>query len=109
MCLGIPGKVIELYETTGLKMGKIQFAGIIREACLEYLPEVKVGDYAIVHVGFGISKVDEEEAARTYKLLEEMGQLSELADASAKQAIPQEKIGTFVSKYKKGVEDSGVK
>jgi hydrogenase expression/formation protein HypC len=78
MCLGIPGKVLESFDVNGLRMAKVQFGGIVREACLEYTPDAGVGDYVIVHVGFAISKVDEEEAARTYKLLEEMGQLEEL-------------------------------
>jgi hydrogenase assembly chaperone HypC/HupF len=55
MCLGIPGKIIELYETGGLKMGKIDFGGAVREACLEALPEAKVGEYAIIHAGFAIN------------------------------------------------------
>jgi hydrogenase expression/formation protein HypC len=77
MCLGIPGKVLEAYDTNGLRMGKIEFGGIAREACLAYLPEAAVGDYVVVHVGFAISRVNEEEALRTYALLEQMGQLSE--------------------------------
>ena len=78
MCLGIPGKVLESFDVNGLQMAKVQFGGIVRDACLEYTPEAAVGDYVIVHVGFAISKVDAEEAARTYKMLEEMGQLGEL-------------------------------
>ena len=78
MCLGIPGKVLQSFDVNGLRMAKVQFGGIVREACLEYTPEARVGDYVVVHVGFAISKVDEAEAARTYKLLEEMGQLSDL-------------------------------
>ena len=78
MCLGIPGKIIDAYESHGLRMAKVQFGGVVREACLQYLPEAAAGDYVVVHVGFAISKLDEEEAARTYRLLEEMGQLSEL-------------------------------
>ncbi|MCJ7660544.1 MAG: HypC/HybG/HupF family hydrogenase formation chaperone, partial [Anaerolineales bacterium] len=69
MCLGIPGKVIELYETNGMKMGKVDFGGALREACLEYLPDIQVGDYTIVHVGFGISRVDEQEAMETMEML----------------------------------------
>jgi hydrogenase expression/formation protein HypC len=76
MCLGIPGKVIELYETNGMKMGKVDFGGALREACLEYLPDIQVGDYTIVHVGFGISKVDEEEAMETMEMLREMEKLA---------------------------------
>jgi hydrogenase expression/formation protein HypC len=78
MCLAIPGKVIELYEQGGMRMAKVQFGGISREACLEYVPETKTGDYVLVHVGFAISQVDEEEAKRTYELLEELDQLTEL-------------------------------
>lgn len=78
MCLAIPGKVVEEFESRGMRMGKIQFGGIVREASLEYTPEAKLGDYVLVHVGFAISTIDAEEAARTYQLLEEMDQLSEL-------------------------------
>jgi len=79
VCLGIPGKILEFYDSQGLRMAKVQFGGIVREACLQYVPEAGTGDYVVVHVGFAISKVNEEEATRTYRLLEEMGQLTELA------------------------------
>jgi hydrogenase expression/formation protein HypC len=75
MCLGVPGKVIEVYEQHDIRMGTVDFGGIRREACLAYAPEVQVGMYVVVHVGFAISVVDEEEAARSYELLEEMGNL----------------------------------
>ena len=78
MCLAVPGKVLEISENDGTRTGKVQFGGIVREACLDYVPQAGVGDYVLVHVGFAISMVDPEEAARTYQLLEEMGQLSEL-------------------------------
>ena len=78
MCLGVPGKILETYESHGLRMAKVQFGAIVRETCLQYVPEAGTGDHVVVHVGFAISKVDEEEAARTYRLLEEMGQLTEL-------------------------------
>ncbi len=78
MCLAVPGKVIESFEQNGMRMAKVQFGGVMREACLEYVPETQVGDYILVHVGFAISRVDEAEALRTYQLLEEMGQLEEL-------------------------------
>jgi hydrogenase expression/formation protein HypC len=79
MCLAIPGKVIEIAnDSEGVLMGKTNFGGIVKQVCLTYLPEVKVGDYVLVHVGVAIGKVDEEEAARTYKALEELGQLEEL-------------------------------
>jgi hydrogenase expression/formation protein HypC len=79
MCLGIPGRIVEIKDDAGLKMGTIDFGGVRREVCLAYLEDdVKVGDYAIVHVGFAISTVDEDEAKRTFALLKEMGELEEL-------------------------------
>jgi hydrogenase expression/formation protein HypC len=78
MCLAIPGKVVDSFDRGGMRMAKIQFGGIVREACLEYVPDTKIGEYVLVHVGFAISKVDEEEARRTYELLKEMDQLTEL-------------------------------
>jgi len=78
MCLAIPGKVVEEFEQHGMRMAKVQFGGIVREASLACVPEAKVGDYVLVHVGFAIGTVDPEEAARTYELLEQMGQLEEL-------------------------------
>ena len=79
MCLAIPGKLIEIStDTNGVRMGKANFGGIVKQVCLEYTPEVGMGDYVLVHVGFALSKVDEEEAARTYKALEQMQQLGEL-------------------------------
>ncbi len=77
MCLGVPGKVTEIYESGGLTMGKIDFGGVIREACLEYIPEIQIGEYTVVHVGFAISKLSEEEAQETLKLLREIGSLAE--------------------------------
>ena len=85
MCLGIPGKVTEIYIANGMKMGKVDFGGVVKEACLEYLPDIQVGDYTIVHVGFGISQLDEAEAQQTLTLLREMdmlaSELPELADS----------------------------
>ena len=72
MCLGIPAKVIELYETKGMKMAKVDFGGVLKEACMEYLPEVKLGDYTLVHVGFGLSIIDEQEALETMDLLKQI-------------------------------------
>lgn len=89
MCLAIPGKLIEISENAeGVRMGKANFGGIVKQVCLEYTPEVNPGDYVLVHVGFALSKVDEEEAARTYQLLEEMGQLAELDDPEAEDHLP---------------------
>ena len=79
MCLAIPGKLIEITtDPAGVKMGRANFGGIVKQVCLEYTPEVEAGDYVLVHVGFALSKVDEDEAARTYQLLDEMKQLGEL-------------------------------
>jgi len=69
MCLGIPGKVVEVRDDGPLRMAKVDFGGVRKEACLAYLPEVVLGDYVIVHVGFAISQLDEEEALRTLELL----------------------------------------
>jgi hydrogenase expression/formation protein HypC len=73
MCLGIPGRVTEIRDEAGLAMGKVDFGGVRKDACLAYLPEVEVGDYVIVHVGFAISRVDEAEALKTLEILGEMG------------------------------------
>jgi len=77
MCLGIPAKVIELYESNGMRMAKVDFGGALKEACMEYLPEVKVGDYTIIHVGFGLSILDELEALETMELLRQIDALGE--------------------------------
>jgi hydrogenase expression/formation protein HypC len=69
MCLGIPGKVIEINDEGPLRMAKVDFGGVRKEACLAYVPEVQLGDYVIVHVGFAISQLDEEEAMRTLEML----------------------------------------
>ena len=82
MCLGIPGKVIEIRDDSGLPMGKVDFGGVRKDACLAYIPEIELGDYVIVHVGFAISKVDEEEALRTLEMLSAMGGLMEQELAS---------------------------
>lgn len=80
MCLAIPGKVIETLESDGIKMAKVSFSGMVKQICLEYTADAVPGDYVLVHVGFALSKIDQEEAERTYRLLEELGQLNELAD-----------------------------
>jgi hydrogenase expression/formation protein HypC len=79
MCLGVPGKVVAVTEDPlGMRMGKVSFGGITKEVCLAYTPEVQTEDWVVVHVGFAISKIDEEEAAKVFQLLEEMGELGEL-------------------------------
>ena len=89
MCLAIPGKLIEIAESPdGVRMGKANFGGIVKQVCLEYTPEANTGDYVLVHVGFALSKVDEDEAARTYALLEEMKQLDELHEVEITESPP---------------------
>lgn len=79
MCLGIPGRVVELRRNDGFPMGLVDFGGVRRDVCLAYVAnEVALGDYVIVHVGFAISKVDEAEAIRTFAVLREMSRLDEL-------------------------------
>ena len=79
MCLGVPGKVVEVREDPlGMTMGKVSFGGIVKEVCLAYTPDVEPGEYVVVHVGFSISTIDEEEARKVFDFLEEMGELDEL-------------------------------
>lgn len=90
MCLAIPGKILTSEMHDGIRVGRVQFGGITRETCLDFVPEASVGDYVIVHVGFAISVVDREEAERSYELLESMGLLkdelaSDLDDLQAGQ------------------------
>jgi hydrogenase expression/formation protein HypC len=84
MCLGIPGEIVEVRDDGGLRVGTVRFAGITRDVCLDYVPQATVGDYVLVHVGFAIATIDSEEAARAYRILEELGQTDELtADRDA--------------------------
>lgn len=79
MCLGVPGKVIRVEENPlGMTMGQVSFGGITKDVCLAYVPDVKVGDYVVVHVGFAISKVGEQEARQVFEFLQEMEELGEL-------------------------------
>jgi hydrogenase expression/formation protein HypC len=77
MCLAVPGKIVDIYERDGLKMAKVDFGGIFRETCLEYVPEAKMGEYCVIHVGFAISLMNEEEAQETLALLKEITDLEE--------------------------------
>jgi len=78
MCLAIPGQVIETLESDGIKLARVSFGGVVKQVCVEYTPDAAPGDYVLVHVGFALSKVDKQEAERTYKLLEELDQLNEI-------------------------------
>lgn len=75
MCLGVPGKIIEILEGAGLRMCKMDFGGVIREVCIETIPEAVVGDYAIVHAGFALNLLSEDEAGETLSLLNEISML----------------------------------
>ncbi len=77
MCLGVPGKIVEIYEKGGLKMAKVDFGGVFREACLDYVPESKINDYCIIHVGFAISLLSEKEAQETLDLLKQISDIEQ--------------------------------
>ena len=78
MCLAVPGRVVEVYDSEWMRMARVDFGGVQKEVSLAYVPDAEVGDYAIVHVGFAISKVDEDEALKTFEALKAMSQLDEL-------------------------------
>ncbi|HEY1685763.1 MAG TPA: HypC/HybG/HupF family hydrogenase formation chaperone [Tepidisphaeraceae bacterium] len=78
MCLGIPGKVVKTFREHDVLMGKVDFSGVSKQVCLEHVPQVKIGDYVLVHVGFALSAIDEKEAMMVFDFLEKMNQLDEL-------------------------------
>jgi hydrogenase expression/formation protein HypC len=79
MCLGVPGKVVEIQQNSvGMTMGKVDFAGVVKDICLAYVPEVKVGEYVIAHAGFAISQINEAEAMEVFETLKQIDDLSEL-------------------------------
>jgi hydrogenase expression/formation protein HypC len=75
MCLAVPGQVESIHDENGMRMGRVNFGGVVKEICLAYLPEIAVGDYAIVHVGFAISRIDEASARETLRTFAELGLL----------------------------------
>ncbi|MFI0720613.1 HypC/HybG/HupF family hydrogenase formation chaperone [Streptomyces sp. NPDC021224] len=77
MCLAVPGRVLEIEDRDGTRMATVDFGGVVKEVCLEYLPDLEVGEYAIVHVGFALQRLDEESALRTLELFAELGMLQE--------------------------------
>ncbi len=81
MCLGVPARIEEIFQKDGLKMARVDFGGVSREVCLDYVPEAKVGEYCIIHVGFAISLLSEDEAQETLALLGEIADLEENLDA----------------------------
>lgn len=86
MCLAIPGKLLEIFDENSLKMGNIDFAGSVSKACLEYVPEIKVGEYTIVHAGFALSVLNEEEAKRSFDAWDEV------IDAAQKDGIEIDRL-----------------
>jgi hydrogenase expression/formation protein HypC len=84
MCLGIPGEIVASYERDGLRFGRVRFGGVTREVCLDCMPELKIGEWVLVHVGFAIARIDAVAAARALAVLEGIGQTAELdADEAA--------------------------
>lgn len=84
MCLGVPGRVEQIWDTDGTRMATVDFGGVRKDVCLAYVPEVQVGDYTIVHVGFALTRLDEESALETLELFRSVGILeSEFADPLA--------------------------
>ena len=88
MCLGIPGRVIDTAPEHGVLMGTVDFGGVRKRACLEHVPHVRPGQYVIVHVGFALSVLDEEEARRVFDFLDSMNQLDELAAPQLAEGTP---------------------
>ena len=90
MCLGVPGKIVRIDESPfGVHTGRVDFGGVSRDVCLAYVPDAHVDDYVVVHVGFAISRIDEDEARRTYAILREMSRLDEIdamREAAAEEA-----------------------
>jgi hydrogenase expression/formation protein HypC len=82
MCLGIPGKIISIYEDHGTKMAKVDFGGVNREVCIEVIPEAQPGEWTIVHAGFALNRLSETEAYETLEMLQEMSKLAEQEECS---------------------------
>lgn len=76
MCLGVPGKILDTHENGSMRMGRIDYGGVIKDACLAYVPDAKPGDYVIVHAGFALNVLSPEEAEETLKLFREIGEPS---------------------------------
>lgn len=80
MCLGIPGKITEIFDFSGTKMAKVDFGGVLQDVCIETVPEAGIGSYVIVHAGFALNTLSEEEALETLFILQEMSRLADLED-----------------------------
>ncbi|HEU5334985.1 MAG TPA: HypC/HybG/HupF family hydrogenase formation chaperone [Terriglobales bacterium] len=97
MCLAVPGRILQTSVSNGVRAGRVEFGGIVRQVCLELVPEAEAGDYVLVHVGFAISRVDRQEAERTRRIMDSMGWTEELAregvSGSMDGAMPGTKAG----------------
>jgi hydrogenase expression/formation protein HypC len=82
MCLGVPGKVVEVFREHDLLMGRVDFGGVLKRVCLEYVPDIAIGEYALVHVGFALTRLNEAEANRVFALLAEAGDLDEVREGT---------------------------
>ncbi|MEV0691726.1 HypC/HybG/HupF family hydrogenase formation chaperone [Streptomyces sp. NPDC050388] len=89
MCLAVPGRVLDVEDRDGTRMATVDFGGVVKDVCLEYLPDLEVGEYAIVHVGFALQRLDEESARRTLELFENLGMLQEEFGDPWEQAAAQ--------------------
>lgn len=87
MCLGIPGKVVDIRREHDVRMGKVDFGGVFKSVCLEHVEEAQPGDYVLVHVGFALAKINEEEARRVFELLDQMGELGEVRPTAPEPAL----------------------
>ncbi len=92
MCLAVPGKIIDIYEEDGLRMGKLDFGGTIRKACLQYVPTARIGQYALIHVGFALATIDEDEASKTLALLQSLGEMDG-AFSGSETSMPSDQGG----------------
>jgi hydrogenase expression/formation protein HypC len=88
MCLGIPGEIVDVRDDAGLRIGRVRFAGITRDVCLDFLPDAGVGAFVVVHVGFAIARIDREAAEHAYRILEEIGATADLADGDIGKRSP---------------------
>lgn len=96
MCLAVPGKIEQIFEDNGTRMGKVNFGGVVKNVCLAYLPDIEVGDYTIVHVGFAISQIDETAAQETLRMFAELGllegELEELRETDFEESIDSQTL-----------------
>jgi hydrogenase expression/formation protein HypC len=113
MCLAVPGKVVEIFERDGTRMAHVDFGGVRKEACLEYVPDMRLGDYAIVHVGFALQRLDEATALETLRLFRELGELDmEFGDhwgRAAEDAGLPRPAGTGIAAAGTGTEPAGAR